>query len=156
MTTELVRLEFLATVALGYKSLQNEFFYVGADTVSRFHIEDRFLRPITRLKDLEGTKYIQKQGGSVQLFYCVENESDLRGTEALKYIRVMADRPATKKKQSGRILTIKEALAAQSGGRWFAPKAKPHAAHIWLRKAFDGVYAPFVFKKPVVMDQRCN
>jgi hypothetical protein len=57
---------------------------------------------------------------------------------------------------SDRIQTIKEALEAQSGGLWYAPKARPNKHHIWLRKAFNSTYAPFLFEKAMLVDQRLN
>ena len=60
------------------------------------------------------------------------------------------------KKQSGAPKTIKEALEAQGSGHWYAPKAKMHLANIWLRKAFDSKYAPFLFREEIPFDQRCN
>jgi hypothetical protein len=83
-------------------------------------------------------------------------KQDLRGTGALKYIEAMADRSAAEKKQTGKSQTIREALEAQSGGIWYAPKARPNKRHIWLRKAVDGVFAPYVFETPTLVDQRCN
>jgi len=68
----------------------------------------------------------------------------------------MASQPAVKKKQSGKTTTIQEALEARGGGIWYAPKATPHLARIWLRKACNSIYAPFVFVAPAVVDQRCN
>jgi hypothetical protein len=68
----------------------------------------------------------------------------------------MSNRPAFRKKQGAKIQTIKEALSAQGGSLWYAPKADLHESHIWLRKAFDTIYEPFLFKSPVVVDQRCN
>src|SRR5437870_640531 len=68
----------------------------------------------------------------------------------------MANRPATAKKQSGKAQTISQALAAQGGKYWYAPKAQTHKSHIWIRKAFDAVYAPFLFEEEAVLDQRCN
>ena len=68
----------------------------------------------------------------------------------------MAGRPAAAKKQSGAVATIRQVLEAQEAGLWYAPKAQTHSSHIWLRKAFGGVFSPFVFKKPAVADQRCN
>jgi hypothetical protein len=35
-------------------------------------------------------------------------------------------------------------------------KARPNRHHIWLRKAFDGVFAPFLFDRGCLVDQRCN
>ncbi len=108
------------------------------------------------MKDLDTESFVQTGRPSRYLFYCRLAEADLRGTAALRYIRAMAKRAAAMKKQGRRAQTIEDALEAQSGVLWYAPKARPHKAHIWLRKAFDSVYAPYIFGKPAVVDQRCN
>lgn len=150
-------LDDLAEVHLGYKSLQNDFFYLSTDTIQRFGIEEEYLRDIFLLSDFDSGKFLQTPQWSIRLFLCRKGEGDLKGTGALKYIREMANRPATLKKQaSGRQLTIQKVLEAQGGGRWYSPKAMPQTANIWLRKAFAGVFAPFLFKVPVTVDQRCN
>jgi hypothetical protein len=147
----------LADVRLGYKSLQNEFYYLSRETIELFGIEDEYLRQIFRLPNFDTQQFLQSPVESVQLFYCRKNETDLRGTGALKYIRAMAKRPATMKKQaSGEQLTIQEVLQEQGGKHWYAPKAAPQVGNIWLRKAFAGVFAPFLFDTAVVVDQRCN
>lgn len=146
----------IADVSLGYKSLQNDFFYVNKATISTYGIEKKFLIPMLMLKDLDTSVYEQTPTPSLWLFACKEKRGDLRGTGAWRYIESMADRSAAEKKQTGKNLTIREALEAQSGGTWYAPKAKPSYHHIWLRKAFNTVYAPFVFKKAALVDQRLN
>ncbi len=150
------KLSELADVGLGYKSLQNDFFYVTADTVSTYGIESQFLMPIVLMSDFDDSRFIQRTTGSQQIFVCSESERDLRSTGAMRYIRAMQDRPAGRKKQSGKPATMKEALAAQSGSLWYAPKATPHASKLWYRKAIDRNFAPFVFDRPTVVDQRCN
>lgn len=146
----------LGTASLGYKSLQNNFFYVDKETIDQFGIERRFLVPIRMLKSLDARAYVQKRKRDVWLFSCRLNMEDLRGTGARKYIQSMATRSATQRKQSGRSQTIREALQAQGGGLWYAPKARPRKHHIWFRKALDGVFAPYIFPNAAVVDQRCN
>ena len=68
----------------------------------------------------------------------------------------MADRSAARKRQSGKSQTIREALEAQGGGIWYGPKASPNEHRIWVRKAIDGVFAPYLFKDSALVDQRCN
>ena len=149
-------LEQLATVSLGYKSLQNDFYYVDRATIEAHGIEPRFLQPIVMLGDMDGQRYLQRPEVTRWVFLCRETPAQLRGTGALRYIEAMAGRPIRARKQSGTGETIAEVLAAQSGGLWYGPKARPHAAHVWLRKAFDGVYAPLLFAQASVVDQRCN
>jgi len=157
MTRYWCQLKEIADVHLGYKSLQNEFFYLSAETIGQFKIEKEYLREVYLLPDFDSQKYLQSPRQSIWLFQCRDRESDLRGTGALRYIRTMAKRPATVKKQgSGKHQTIQAALEEQSGDLWYAPKAVPHSSHIWLRKAFAGIFAPFLFESPVTVDQRCN
>ena len=151
-----VPLSDLATVALGFKSLQNDFYYVNKPTIETYGIEKRYLTPILMLKALDGHTFFQSPTPDQWLFSCKDKKVDLRGTGALKYIEAMADRSAAEKKQTGKKLTIREALEAQSGGLWYAPKARPNKHNIWLRKAVDGVFAPYLFETPALVDQRCN
>lgn len=149
-------LKELARVGLGFKSLQNNFYYLSKGTIETYKIESEFLESIFTMKDVSSKKYLQEDKGSSILFYCKSKRADLRGTGAYKYIQDMAKRPAAIKKQSGSIKTIEEVLSLQGSGDWYAPKAQSHKAHIWLRKAFSDVYSPFIFKRPVAFDQRSN
>jgi hypothetical protein len=147
----------IAEIGLGFKSLQNSFFYVDKATIEHFSIEKQFLRSIFTMKDLDVNSYFQPAESSQSVFYCRESEADLKGTGALKYIREMENRPAAKVKQSGTVqISIKDALEAQGAGNWYAPKAVLHESHIWLRKAFNTLFNPFIFESPVAVDQRCN
>lgn len=151
-----VPLSELAHAALGYKSLQNDFFYISKDVIDTYGIEKDYLKPIYMLRDLEGSQYLQAPTTRLWLFHCQDEARDLRGTGAYRYIQTMSERAATKRKQSGSVQTIREVLEQQGGQLWYAPKALPHHHRLWLRKAFDGVFAPFVFKKAALVDQRCN
>lgn len=135
-----------------------EFFYLDKATIEKFGIEKTFLKPIYQLGDLEPDKYKQTRKATLRVFYCKEKEPDLHGTGALKYIRAMEKLPAAEKKQTGKKQTIKQALQAQGsgGGTWYMPKAQLHQMNIWLRKAFNSVYSPFIFETPAAVDQRCN
>jgi hypothetical protein len=152
------KLEEIARVGLGFKSLQNQFFYVSKETIRDFEIEKRYLRPIYQLADLESSKYRQTKKSVQWVFYCRDGEQDLRGTGALRYIRTVGKRPAAEKKQTGKHQTIQDALQAQgsTGGTWYMPKAQLHQMNIWLRKAFNSVYSPFIFDTAAAVDQRCN
>jgi len=151
-------LDQIAKVSLGFKSLQNQFFYVTKETIEKYGIETTFLKPIFQLGDLDDDKYKQTKKAVLRVFYCKEKEQDLHGTGALKYIRAMEKIPATEKKQGGKKQTIKSALQAQtsSGGTWYTPKAQLHKMNVWLRKGIGSVHSPFIFETAAAMDQRCN
>jgi len=154
--TRLVPIEKLADCHLGYKSLQNRFFYLDSPTIARYGIEKEFLKPIYQLGDLEEDRFFQQPKPQVFLFHCDRPQTDLRGSGAYKYIRDMEDKPAAVRKQTGRVQTISEALEKQGGTYWYGPKAIPQEAHVWVRKAFDKTYSPFLFEQPMILDQRCN
>lgn len=128
--------------------------------LSTYGIESQFLNPIFTLKDFDAGAYVQKPVAAQMVFTCAEDEGDLKGTGALKYIRAMGCRAASQKKQSDathrRPDTISEALEKQSGRHWYAPKAAQNAARVWLRKGIGGIFAPIITKDPIVVDQRCN
>jgi hypothetical protein len=151
-----IKLAEIAKATLGYKSLQNNFFYIGKDTIATYGIESQYLKPLFMLRDLNATSYLQAPTPKLWLLHCQAEERDLRGTGAYRYIQTMADRAAANRKQSGAVSTIRNALEKQGGGLWYAPKALPHRRRLWLRKAFDGVYAPFIFSRAALVDQRCN
>lgn len=151
-----IPLSSLAKVSLGYKSLQNDFYYLNRPTIETFGIEDEYLKPVHMLKEFDSASFAQSPPTQTWLFYCRKREADLRGTGAQRYIDAVADRPANQKKQASKPQTIREALSAQGGNIWYAPKAQPAAHHIWLRKALDGVYSPFLFSQAEIVDQRCN
>ena len=150
------RLSDLAYVGLGFKSLQNQFYYLKNDIISHFKIEDKFLISLLTMRDTNHSKYFQVTKAIMFLFTCTQQESDLRGTGALRYINTMAGKPASIKKQSGKAQTIRTALELQGTGLWYAPKAKLHMSNIWVRKAFDSNYAPFLYSSRIAFDQRCN
>ena len=151
-----VSMSEIAQVSLGFKSLQNNFFYLNKATIDTYGIESHFLTPLLRRPDMDFNLFFQNPDIAQWLFDCRVARSDLRGTGALKYIDAMADRAATEKKQSGKPQTIREALEAQSGSIWYAPKARPNKHHVWLRKAINGVFSPYLFTTPALVDQRLN
>ena len=151
-----IPLSKLSKVNLGFKSLQNLFYYVNQSTIDIYHIEKRFLVPILMNKAMNPHVYWQSSVTDQWLFCCREKMGDLRGTGAQKYIEAMANRSAAEKKQAGKKQTIRQALEDQSGEIWYAPKAQPYEHRIWLRKAIDGVFAPYLFETPTLVDQRCN
>ncbi|MDE0082880.1 MAG: N-6 DNA methylase [Gammaproteobacteria bacterium] len=151
-----VPLSTLASVHLGYKSLQNQFYYLTKETIRAYGIEDRYLHPILKLENIDTTRFLQTGMTATSVFVCTDSVADIRGTGAHRYIEAMRGRPAAAKTQATGGRTIEDALEKQSGSVWYAPKAVLHASHIWLRKAFDGTYAPFVFEDARVLDQRCN
>lgn len=83
---KLVRLGDVAEVRFGIKTGANEFFYLDADAVRRWGIEEEFLKPVIKSpRECEGI-LIDPSRLKFTLFMCGKEREDLRGTAALKYI----------------------------------------------------------------------
>ena len=84
---KLVRLGDVANVRFGIKTGANEFFYLDAERIGEWEIEEEFLKPVIfSLRELgcieDNLDRIQKK-----IFLCHKEKSDLIGTNALKYIK---------------------------------------------------------------------
>lgn len=149
------KLSDFTTVRLGYKSLLNDFFYVNKQTIDQFGIEDEYLVPIFRLRDLDGGTYYQDVQPEMWVFRCKVEPPDLRGTGASRYIewgRIQTTKP---RKQSSKPVKLPEAPALQDQKHWYWPAAPTHLTQIAVRKGVGEVYAPFLFREPALVDQRC-
>jgi len=60
MTDRHCKLSEIGRVGLGYKSLQNTFFYVDESIIKTYPIEEKFLRPILRIKEINSSRFYQK------------------------------------------------------------------------------------------------
>jgi hypothetical protein len=50
----------IAKVGLGFKSLQNQFFYLTKPRIQQYGIEKEYLKAILKLGDLSNSEYQQK------------------------------------------------------------------------------------------------
>ena len=98
---KLVRLGDVAEVRFGIKTGANEFFYLDADAVRRWGIEEKFLKPV--IFSLRELVYIEDEldGLEKKVFFCHESKSRLSGTNALTYIE-WGERKAFHKRPSCR------------------------------------------------------
>lgn len=153
MTT---RFEALAEIRIGYKSLLNDFFYVDAERVAEFGIEEEFLTPIFRIADLKQDSYVQRKLKPKHwVFTCKKELADLTGTGALTYIRWGARQETRPRKQSAeKPVRWSKTPALSHVKHWFWPAARMWKTPIAVRKAFGQRYAPFIFDEPTLLDQR--
>lgn len=83
----LVSLREIAEIELGYTTGFNEFFYLEDDDLSRWKIEERFLTPVLKSpKDIDSI-VVPRSASHKSLFTVDVSKSDLRGTNALKYVQ---------------------------------------------------------------------
>jgi hypothetical protein len=84
---KLVRLGEIAEVRRGFTTGANEFFYLDDETLSEWQIEKEFLKPAVK-SPRECNRILLNANDIVsRLFICHEERRDLRGTDALEYIK---------------------------------------------------------------------
>ena len=83
---KLVHLGDVADVRFGIKTGANEFFYLDAEGVREWRIEEEFLKPIIKSPRECRSILIDPSQLKLKLFMCGEDKADLAGTAALEYI----------------------------------------------------------------------
>ena len=83
---KLVELGKIAKVTRGFTTGANEFFYLDGKAQNVWKIEQEFLKPVIKSpKECEGV-VIDPKKLQFKVFFCDKPKSDLKGTNALKYI----------------------------------------------------------------------
>ena len=83
---KLVRLGDVAEVRFGIKTGANKFFYLDANAVQRWGIEEEFLKPVIKSPRECKSILIDPSQLKFKLFMCGKDREDLDGTAALEYI----------------------------------------------------------------------
>ena len=83
---KLVRLGDVAEVRRGFTTGANEFFYLNADAIRQWEIEEEFLKPVIKSPRECKSILIDPSRLKFKLFMCNKEREDLAGTAALKYI----------------------------------------------------------------------
>lgn len=149
-----IYLSDVCDVNLGFKSFLNDFFYVDQDTIKKFNIEKEFLIPLFKLGDLNQDAYFQKPRPKRWLFCCSLAPADLKGTGAGQYIEWGSQQETRVRKQTKGAVKWPLAPALQHNKHWYWPAAPLHPTRLAIRKGVGTRYAPFIFAKPQVLDQR--
>ena len=83
---KLVPLGEVAEIRRGITTGINEFFYLSKEQAQHWRIEKEFLKPVIKSpKESDGVK-LRKKNLKWSAFLCHKNKSELKGTNALKYI----------------------------------------------------------------------
>ena len=83
---KLVRLGDVAEVRRGFTTGANEFFYLDAEAIQRWGIEEEFLKPVIKSPRECKSILIDPSRLKFKLFMCGKDKEDLEGTAALEYI----------------------------------------------------------------------
>jgi hypothetical protein len=83
---KIVKLKDIADIKFGIKTGANEFFYLDEEAQKRWAIENEFLVNIFKGPKESKTIKIKPQKLKFSLFLCNKPKSELKGTNALKYI----------------------------------------------------------------------
>lgn len=159
MSIGICRFDELARIQLGGQTFLNDFFYVDAQQVARFGIEDAYLEPVFLNSDTRKSKdhFTQTSGRIAQkLFTCRQDISELVGTGAAAYVQWGA-RQSHKPVDGRAPIPWKDTPRLQKDGHpWYYSRFNAPPARIVVLKAVDEYFAPFVFDRPIRVDQRFN
>lgn len=84
---KLVRLGDIAEVRRGFTTGANEFFYLDEEKISKWGIEEEFLRPVIKSPRECKRILIDPRDLKYKIFMCHKEKKDLKGTAALEYIK---------------------------------------------------------------------
>ena len=84
---KLVRLGNVAEVRFGIKTGANDFFYLNAEQIQEWEIEEKFLKPVIKSPRECKSILIDPSQLKFKLFMCGKDKADLKGTAALEYIK---------------------------------------------------------------------
>lgn len=84
---KLVRLGDIADVRRGFTTGANEFFYLTQEKIDEWGIEDEFLKPVIKSPRECKTILIDPLKLKYKIFMCHKSREDLKGTNALEYIK---------------------------------------------------------------------
>ena len=115
-----IPLEKIADVRFGIKTGINEFFYLTEDKIKHWGIEKEFLKPVIKSpKECAGIK-LKRKDLKWFVFLCHKDKSELKGTNALKYIKW----GEAQKTSDGRLWPEVESVKGR--GNWYElPKRVP-------------------------------
>ena len=122
---KLVRLGDIAEVRFGIKTGANEFFYLDADAIQRWGIEDEFLKPVVKSPRECKSILIDPSRLKFKLFMCDKDREDLEGTAALDYI------------EWGESQGFHGRLSCSGRARWWEIKETNWATHLWVKSIND-------------------
>ena len=77
----------MAEVRFGIKTGANDFFYLNAEQIQEWEIEDEFLKPVIKSPRECKSILIDPSQLKFKLFMCGKDKADLAGTAALEYIK---------------------------------------------------------------------
>ncbi len=83
---KLVRLGDIAEVRFGIKTGANEFFYLDAERIKQWGIEEEFLKPVIKSPRECKNIMVSAKNLNLRVFMCHADKKELKGTNALKYI----------------------------------------------------------------------
>ncbi|HOP78654.1 MAG TPA: Eco57I restriction-modification methylase domain-containing protein [Thermogutta sp.] len=84
---KLVRLGDIAEVRRGFTTGANEFFYLDEEKIRQWGIEEEFLKPVIKSPRECRSIVIKPEDLKFKIFMCHKEKSELRGTNALEYIK---------------------------------------------------------------------
>ena len=122
---KLVRLGDVAEVRRGFTTGANEFFYLNADAIRQWEIEEELLKPVIKSPRECKSILIDPSQLKFKLFMCGKDREDLDGTAALEYI------------EWGESQEFDQRPSCSGRTRWWEIKETNWATHLWVKSIND-------------------
>jgi len=84
--TKIKKFSQIGKIRRGFTCGINEFFYLSEDLIKKFKIEKEFIQKVIKSPREYKEIILDKKKASSKVFICNKNRSELKGTNALKYI----------------------------------------------------------------------
>jgi len=150
---KLVRLGDIAEVRRGFTTGANKFFYLDAERIRQWGIEEEFLKPVIKSPRECKRILIDPKDLKYKIFMCHKEKKDLKGTAALQYIKwgeaqEFHKRPSCRGRvrwweageEKGNSLFVKE--ANETSAVFFNPQNYPADCRLYCA---DLVHSSFLF-----------
>jgi type I restriction enzyme M protein len=131
-----VPLNKVANLSRGITTGINDFFYLTEDQIKHWGIEKEFLKPIVTTTKEIPTTYVDEKKITQKIFLCDKEEKQLRGTNALRYIRWGESQKTQNKKNWPNVPSV------QGRKHWYSIAEKSISDFLVLRFRDEKHYTP--------------
>ena len=152
---KLTRLGDIADVRRGFTTGANEFFYLDEEMIKGMEIEKEFLKPVIKSPRECQSILVNPKGLQLRAFICNKTKTELKGTQALKYIESGEKVEIEVRQGSGKGKKIKgyQNLETIKGRKYWWHIGEQDGNIFWVKEINDRL-AVFLSKDKMLADCR--
>ena len=149
---KLIQLGDIATVRFGIKTGANEFFYLDGETAKNWRIESRFLKPVIKSPRECKSILVDPKDLEFKVFMCHKEKSELKGTNALKYIQWGEKAEVTIKQgtREGQVIRGFQNIATIASRRLWYSLNPDFGANVFIQMSFNDIFK-FIYSPETIL-----